>query len=141
MDNIGSWFIGYTLVDITNTGVIKYEPALKLKRDQQRNWETVLQVISLRAQPFHVSSSIFPRESSMDLMEFGSSYVGIQKFWQFKFYIEHNDIFGSYTEHDFVSLKDFDQVPIITSLTETAKFEYPIFFTSGEKKNVYFKFL
>ena len=35
---------------------------------------------------------------------------------------------------------DFDQVPIISNLTETVKGNIPIFYTSGEFKNIYFKF-
>ena len=40
-----------TLIDITNTGVIKGQSDA---RDQQRNWETVLQCIGLRTQPQNI---------------------------------------------------------------------------------------
>jgi hypothetical protein len=40
-----------TLVDITATGVIRHTADKELERNQQRNWETVLQCIGLKAQP------------------------------------------------------------------------------------------
>ena len=43
--------IGYTLVDITETKMIRDLDGKELERNQQRNWETVLQCIGLRAQP------------------------------------------------------------------------------------------
>jgi hypothetical protein len=35
---------GFTLIDITPTGVISYSPQNEQKRNQQRNWETVQQI-------------------------------------------------------------------------------------------------
>jgi len=43
----------FTLVDVTATGIIKGESLL---RDQQRNWETVLQVLGLKTQPIIINS-------------------------------------------------------------------------------------
>ena len=40
-----------TLVDITATGVVRSTGDRDLERNQQRNFETVLQVLSLRTQP------------------------------------------------------------------------------------------
>jgi hypothetical protein len=37
------FFTGYSLVDITATGVIRVSNPESIERDQQRNWETVLQ--------------------------------------------------------------------------------------------------
>ena len=40
-----------TLVDITRTGITRNYAGEEHLRDQQRNWETVLQVLGIRAQP------------------------------------------------------------------------------------------
>ena len=45
------FYTGITLVDITATGVTRHRVDNELERNQQRNWETVLQVIGLKAQP------------------------------------------------------------------------------------------
>ena len=38
------FYTGYTLVDITATNVTRYRPDQEFQRNQQRNWETVLQL-------------------------------------------------------------------------------------------------
>ena len=139
MNDTGTWFTGYTLVGITNTGVIKHDPILQLKRNQQRNWETILQVISLRAQPMAITPSQ-PMLVPLKEHQFGSAYTNKQLCWKFKFYIEHRDTFGPSNDPDLFLKTDFDQVPIISNLTETVKGNIPIFYTSGEFKNIYFKF-
>jgi len=35
-------------------------------------------------------------------------------------------------------LQDFEQVPVVTGLTETARFMLPIFYPYGTIKNIYF---
>ena len=45
------FYTGVTLVDITATGVIRHTTADEIPRNQQRNWETVLQCIGIKAQP------------------------------------------------------------------------------------------
>ena len=50
---------GFTLVDITPTGVISYSHQNEFKRNQQRNWETVQQILSLRTQPTIMETNDF----------------------------------------------------------------------------------
>ena len=47
-------FIGYTLIDITPTGVTRDLGDKELERNQQRNWETVLQCIGIRNTPVDI---------------------------------------------------------------------------------------
>ena len=133
------YFAGYTLVDITATGVIRDRGTDELKRNQQRNWETVLQCIGLRTQPMQMVQK--KSEVNLEDMEFGEMYTGIQSVWSFAFVVEHNDIFRK--GEDPVGLLDdsFDTVPVITGLEETARFILPIFYTNGAIKNTYFKIL
>jgi hypothetical protein len=52
------FFTVYTLVDVTATGVTRLTSDNEMQRNQQRNWETLLQVISMKAQPVHVEGPV-----------------------------------------------------------------------------------
>ena len=69
-DNIQIYTL-FTLVDITPTGVTRGPEGLE--RDQQRNWETVLQAVGLVTQPITL---IEPHVSEVDVKwcEFGEFY-------------------------------------------------------------------
>jgi hypothetical protein len=133
-------FTCYTLVDITQTGVIRDHAGKELERNQQRNWETVLQCIGLRAQPIDIHVLHDPVESA-DLAnyEFGEMYKGKHRVWVFHFVVEHPGVFAKEDDPLYFLDQSFDEVPIITFLTETARFILPIFHTSGPIKNIYFK--
>jgi hypothetical protein len=139
MNKLGLWFSGYTLVDVTDTGIRRYQQELHLKRNQQRNWETVLQVIGLRAQPVDLVGARNPKMVSMQTHNFGSYYRGSQRCWKFMFFIEHNEVFGPEEDPTRFLIQDFDEVPIITGLEETAAFPDPVFYTEGILKNLYFR--
>lgn len=127
----------YTLVDITATGVLN-TIGDETKRNQQRNWETVLQVCGIRAQPVMVNGpTMFDAELSY--FDFGEFYSGRQNIWCACIGIEHKDVY-LVGDNPVAGLeKDFEQVPVITGLNETAKFILPIFHTHGAIKNIYFK--
>lgn len=125
----------FTLVDITATGVTRSNFGEDtVERNQQRNWETVLQILGLRTQPIIISDPVAHVNCDLDWMDFGDLYEGNQTVWSFVFSSEQNVFQIDQLE------KDFEQIPIITGLTETAKFLLPIFYPHGTIKNVYFKF-
>lgn len=125
----------FTLVDITATGVIRSNFGEDtLERNQQRNWETVLQVLGLRTQPIIISGPTVSRSVDLAWLDFGDLYEGHQDVWSVVFTAEQNIYQIDQLE------KDFEQIPIVTGLTETAKFLLPIFYPHGTIKNVYFKF-
>lgn len=132
------FYTGVTLVDITATGVTRHTADNELERDQQRNWETVLQVIGLKAQPQLIEGPICQEFDIDGSSGFGEMYHGMQRVWIFCFGVEHDDVFL----HDGDPVggldKDFAQVPIICGLTETARFMLPIFYPYGAIKNIYF---
>ena len=74
-------------------------------RNQQRNWETLLQIISLNAQP--------------DIFKYPEK---IKDYWQFEFSVESNDVFGIDGSTDpLAKLKqNCNGVPMITGLTQSA---------------------
>ena len=133
---------GFTLVDITATGVTRDTGGHELERNQQRNWETVLQCIGLRSQPMDIQC--FTPSNEVELQDlkdwdFGEMYQGLHKVWAFTFQVDHSDVFAK--GEDPLGLLDdsFDEVPVTTYLTETAKFLLPVFYTAGAIKNIYFK--
>ena len=129
-------YIGYTLVDITSTGVIRDDGEHELERNQQRNWETVLQCIGIRAQPIDITW----RQDLVNLenYEFGEMYGGEHMVWSFAFTVEHAGAFGSDLDPVKLLNQDFDEIPVVTYLTETARFILPVFYTAGAIKNIYF---
>ncbi len=124
-----SWVL-VTLVDITETG-IRYGDSKE--RDQQRNWEAVLQVLSLKTQPI-----ILEDITILDNVElsapglFGEFYQGHHRIWAAKF-TSDTDVYSIDQLYE-----DFEQVPIILGLDETARFMLPIFHSYGTLKNIYF---
>jgi hypothetical protein len=129
-------YIGYSLVDITATGVTRGQDSLE--RNQQRNWETVLQCIGLRAQPHNIQ---LPEENfceNMKVFQFGDFYNDRpQKFWSWVWSIESQEVYDLPNRPLGGLLQDLEQVPIITGLTETARFMLPIFYPYGAIKNIY----
>jgi len=133
------FFTGYTLVDITATGVTRHRTDQEFERNQQRNWETVLQALGLKTQPMMIKGPIYT-DSNLDIgWEFGEFYQGQHRIWIWTFGIEHEDVYGTYDDPTAGLLKDFEQVPVITGLNETARFMLPIFYPHGAIKNIYFK--
>ena len=119
---------GYTLVDITNTGVTKFTPESQRERDQQRNWETVAQILGMRTQLFRIAQTDV-KTQNVKTYKFGNSYTGKHKIWSFEFDVEFENA---------VPITDFDQVPVVVGLNETANLITPLFYTDGINKNIYF---
>ncbi len=124
-----NFFICATLVDITPTNVTRGD---SLARDQQRNWETVLQVLGLKTQPIILGGPELLSDVDGVNKIFGEFYQTMQKVWIFKFASERN----IYTVDQLY--EDFEQVPVITGLDESARFMLPIFHSYGILKNIYF---
>ena len=120
-----------TLIDITETGVIRGEST---ERDQHRNWQTVLQVLSLKTQPEIVHVPGLLKSEEIDRFFFGDDFRDIHNVWVFAF--RSANVGGRYLVEELIN--DFDQVPVILGLTETARMMLPLFFTSGPMKNIYF---
>jgi hypothetical protein len=130
-------YFAATLVDITNTGVTRSKGD-NHRRDQQRNWETVIQTISILSQPFNIEQG-FVLEHELKNLNFGEMYTGVQKIWSFRFAVEHENVFAQHDD-SLGRLKNcFNQVPVITGLDETAKFLLPIFYCEGAIKNIIFR--
>jgi hypothetical protein len=131
------FYTGYSLVDITATGVTRGDND-SIERNQQRNWETVLQCMSLRTQPQNIQ---FPVEGteSVTHYDFGDFYTGEHKIWIWSWSVDHSEVYDLPGKKMGGLQQDFEQVPIVTFLEETARFMLPIFYPYGSIKNIYFK--
>jgi hypothetical protein len=128
----------YTLIDITPTGQTVYSRERELERNQQRNWETVLQLINLRTQTEIIETSDTVKNIKDLNQVFGINYTGLHKIWSFKFSVDYAEIYRDGADSYGLLKSDFKLTPIILDLTETAEPEMPLFYTSGPWKNVYF---
>ena len=122
----------YSLVDITETNA-RREDDSKLYR-QHQNYMSFLQTLSLRYNPIIRKA---PKKESIhiDNLGFGSSFTGKQNVWIVDFEIEREIAEPLETIE-----KDFDFVPIIVGLEETATFKNNTFLSTNSKhKNIILK--
>ena len=137
--------LGWTYFDCTNTGTRSYYKPTRIpyvddhgqhieneedwihSRNQQRNWETILQCLSLRCQPLNLG----PVEKSLQ---------GDQCVWTFAFEVDRDEIFALDNDPLGELKKDCHGVPMIVGLTETWKsgFLMPYLITHGTNTNIGF---
>lgn len=138
-DNIYK-YQGFTLIDITKTDVTNYSKDTEFVRNQQRNWETIGQLLGLRAQLLELNY-IGCTEEDLINHSFGVNFLGTHKVWSFSFAVDHNGIFTENVDRYGRLKDDFKLTPIILNLNETAQIKSPIFVPSGVDNNIYFKSL
>jgi len=121
-----------TLVDITETKARRGDDKFKLS--QQANYMTMLQTAGLRVNPYPLSLS--NKNKDIDKLGFGSSFKGKHKYWTFKFSFEAT---AGLTKE--LLENDYDLVPVLSELEETADFKNSVFRTTDSKeKNILFEF-
>lgn len=97
--------------------LIEDERSWTRSRNQQRNYETLIQLLSLRTQLLHITESKFNGET-----------------WSFEIESDRDDVFSD----DFASLKlDCEKVPMIVDLGETSRLE-PALMTAVPDANIWF---
>ena len=107
-----------------NVGVnVEDEASWNRARNQQRNWETITQVIGLRTQLFKLE------EPTQD-----------KQVWSFEFEVETPDAFGPEDNPTALLLSDADGVPMITGLNEKSDIS-PLLTVTGDKQNIWFSAL
>jgi len=139
----------YTLFDITQTGVLNRSRPNEgqdlsewvKNRNTQCNFDTVLQVISLRSQPEIIN---FPTKELIKFNEFdnfGFLFEQIENesypCWKFEFDVQHPSVFDDGVTELGALYGDCDGVPMILCSTEWDKL--PSFLDSSpELRNIYF---
>ena len=123
-----------TLVDITQTGQTKFKSQDRLLINQQANWNTFLQVVSMRVNPLFENAPTVVKTDIEDL-GFGSDYKGEHKVWTFTFETERELAITPA-----LLTQDFDLVPVINGLSETILNNSVAFRTnSSTAQNIVFK--
>ena len=120
--------------------IITNEASWNRARNQQRNWETVTQVLSLRAQLLELEY-LGVVDEDLELYSFGVDYTGIHKVWAFEFAVDRDNVYSFDCDRYGTLKDDFKIAPIITGLTETISLTRPLFEVAGPSKNIYFKSL
>jgi len=111
----------YTVVDITETHARRTDD--KKLYSQQCNYNTTIQTVGLRVNvnPIYCKSLV----ESVSKYNFGKSVTGKQRVWEYCFAVEYE---GALNED--MLLTDFDLVPVVTGLDETAHNHNKIFRTT-----------
>jgi hypothetical protein len=94
-------------------------------RNQQRNWEALLQVVSLTTQPHNI---VTPRL--------------VDRCWEFEFTVESVDVFGLNSNSDpLAGLKqNCTGVPMMTDLNEQHPLD-PMLSSHGAEQNIWFEII
>ena len=119
----GNYRAGHTpFMDRTGRNIDSVE-SWHFARNQQRNWETLLQMISLRAQPVIVR---YPEVTHSQ--------------WTFEFEVESAGVYSSTANENSVDilLAECNDIPMIVNLTETKTLE-PSLCVAGSKQNIWFE--
>ena len=141
----------YTTVDITPTGVINntnnsHNQDHEHQRNQQRNYDTICQVISLRANIYYPEVTIFVQPNTA--LPSGSQRPGFKLntvflnpnlpeqflIWRLDFLCDREQAFG---ENFSALLEDLHGVPVVPALDETVPQFPPYFISYGDLKNVH----
>jgi hypothetical protein len=134
----------YTTVDITPTGVINntnksHSQEHEHRRNQQRNYDTICQVISLRANIYYPEVTIFVQTNKRPGFKSNTVFLNPnlpEQFliWRLAFLCDREQAFG---ENFSALLEDLHGVPIIPALDETVPQFPPYFISYGDLKNVH----
>lgn len=143
----------YTLFDVTKTGInfrnrfdTKTDPTLLKQRNQQSNFETILQVVGMRSQPENISDSEILSVKIDELSKYNFGYLYSKKYlknvktitlWKFTFEVDRVAVFDNgITELGYL-LQDCEGVPMIINLEETVKLSNHLN-TLDENRNINF---
>lgn len=89
-------------------------------RNQQRNYETLLQVFGLRTQPMNIS---LPEQQ--------------QQFWQFTFESENEQVFAQDGDPLGCLKQDVETVPMVADITSSSSAS--VLYPSGPNQNIWFE--
>ena len=133
-------FMCQTLFDITATGVTGHAKSARMpfvdragqtvaddtswnrSRNQQRNWETITQILSLRTQLFEITNPV-------------SDQTGAR--WMFKFETETAGIYGPESDPVSVLRSDASGVPMLRELDNDPDID-AVLVTDGPRQNIWF---
>lgn len=133
-------YVCQTRFDITATGItghykntrmpfkdragqlINNEDDWNRSRNQQRNWETLTQILSLRTQLFGLTDPLQDQTGQL---------------WMFEFETEAQGVYGQDTDPTAILRSDAEGVPMLLKLNNNPDIE-PYLVTTGAKQNIWF---
>lgn len=139
--------ICYTLFNITQTGVLnRSKPNTSdtqdwiEKRNTQCNFDTILQVISLRSQPEVVKIPVKKELTESIINKFGYYYNLTQQdyFYTFEFEIQHSSVFENGIQQYGALYNDCSNVPMIRCDNQHISLPEMLDITN-ELRNIYFE--
>ena len=109
------------------------------QRSQQSNFETVLQIISMRSQPEDISNPVKQNIKIEQGSIWGNRYCkSLCPCWTFTFTVQHSSVFNDGTDELGNLLTDCENVPMIVSLEEAENLNN-ILSINGHSKNIHFE--
>lgn len=128
---------GITLIDCTPTGVTKGDSK---ERNQQRNWETIIQTFGILTQPIILESPQMDKFAGNEVLQSSHLYTQLGKkhkfvfemlkpelnLWMFAIGSEHNGVFGENLER---LNNAFDMIPVIPNLDSSIDCKPSVFQT------------
>lgn len=100
-----------------------------------RNWNTIVQILSLRTQPTITRFPSF-RHDRLNKYRFGSVYSGDAKIWSFKFTVEHPEVLSDGNDPIGNLISDSNLVPMVDRNNVITP--PTCLMTSGDACNIYF---
>jgi hypothetical protein len=128
-----------TLIDVTETKVVRLNQGTAQAHDQHRNFVTLKQCIEIRS---NITYDSIPTMEVVDVkdMGFGSQYKGKHAVWTFRFRPDLSGVYSDGRNEIGCLLEDVQGVPVIEKLTETINIEKAIFeLTDSLSKNTLIK--
>lgn len=133
-------YTGYTLVDITESGVTKANSKDTLGYNQNQNLNTLLQLIGMRCQALYVTVTKMEAQDVVDFC-FGNQFKGLHTVWKIEFQVEHSGVFNKDSNKTHFLDYDVDGAVFTSGLSETVSFDKNLFAVfDKETKNTYFTF-
>jgi len=130
-----------TLIDITNTKVIRPKQGSLQEHDQYRNFTTMKQCVELRS---IINYDTDPQNEVMDVknLGFGTKYKGKHTVWTFRFSPDRTGVYQDGFDPVGCLVEDLHEVPVVENLTETINIDKAIFdLKDPEYKNTVIKAL
>ena len=130
-----------TLIDITNTKVVRFKQGSLQEHDQYRNFTTMKQCVELRS---IINYDTDPQKEVMDVknLGFGTKYKGKHAVWTFRFSPDREGVYLDGFDPVGCLVEDLHEVPVVQNLTETINIHTAIFdLKDPEYKNTVIKAL
>lgn len=137
--------ICYTLFNITQTGInVRAKPDINdldewtRKRNTQWNLDTIIQLVSLRAQPELLT---FPEKISANKKKFGTIFETEKNLscWKFTFSVNYESIYDNGDDELGYLYEDCHNIPMLLIGDENKKLK-AVLDTSKELRNIYFEY-